>query len=72
MLPTLLLTLFILAVCTALLAIKVLVKKEGRFPDTHLDGNKALRAQGIHCAKAQHREAVRRKTLAELLKETNQ
>lgn len=32
------------------LAISILVKPRGRFPDTHISHNKAMRDRGIRCA----------------------
>lgn len=53
----------------ALLAIKVIAKKGGEFPNTHVDGNKALGAKGIYCAKTQHRQAMNPRTLEERMNE---
>lgn len=36
-----------------LLAIRILLKKNGRFPNLHVGGNKALNQRGIHCAQTQ-------------------
>lgn len=69
MLTTLLFTGIIIVICVALLAIKVIVKKGGEFPNTHVSGNKALRKKGISCAKTQQRQAEAHKNLAERLKE---
>lgn len=32
------------------LGITILVKKNGKFPDTHIGKNKAMKERGIHCA----------------------
>ncbi|MCD7936921.1 MAG: hypothetical protein LUG98_08685 [Tannerellaceae bacterium] len=69
MLTTLLITVIILVVCVALLAVKILIKKDGRFPDLHVGGNRALVARGITCARTQDRERLKHKSLAERLKE---
>lgn len=69
MLTTLLLTVIILVICVALLAITIIVKKGGKFPNTHVGGNKALREKGIHCAKTQQKEAMMQKDLSERMKE---
>jgi hypothetical protein len=69
MLTTLLITLIILPVCVALLSISILLKKNGRFPDTHISSNQALRKQGIQCAASQYYEQLYRKNLEERLKE---
>ena len=52
MLKTLLLTFIIIVICVVLLCVKVLLKKGGRFPNTHIEGNKALAKKGIYCAKS--------------------
>lgn len=59
MFRTLLFTLLIIAICVALLAIKVIIKKNGRFPNTHVGGNKAMRKRGIKCVQSQDRDARR-------------
>ncbi len=52
-----------------LLSVKVILKKGGAFPNTHVGGNKALTDKGIRCSKSQHREAVNHRNLADRLKE---
>ena len=59
MFKTLLFTLLIIAICVALLAIKVIVKKNGRFPNTHVGGSKAMRQRGIKCVETQDKDARR-------------
>lgn len=34
----------------ALMAIRMLIKKGGKFPNTHVSGNKYLKSQGVSCA----------------------
>ena len=46
-----LLAVLLLALGVAGLAVTILVKKDGRFPDGEIAHNKALRKQGILCAK---------------------
>ncbi len=70
MLTTLLFTVIILVICVVLLSVKVLLKKGGRFPNTHIDGNKALGKKGIHCARRQHQEEARKKNLYERIEKT--
>lgn len=41
----------------ALLAIKVLLKKDGTFASQHIHDSKAMRDRGIHCVVDQDREA---------------
>jgi hypothetical protein len=57
MLYTLLLTLLIVAICLLLLGVKILLVKGGRFPNTHVSGNAALRKKGVTCVQSQDREA---------------
>ena len=69
MFKTLLYTLLIIAICVALLAVKVIIKKNGRFPNTHVGGNKAMRKRGIKCVQSQDRDARKANPMA--VKETN-
>ncbi|MBO7194376.1 MAG: hypothetical protein J6V23_07480 [Bacteroidaceae bacterium] len=64
MFKTLLYTLLIIAICVALLAVKVIIKKNGRFPNTHVGGNKAMRKRGIKCVQSQDRDARRKNPMA--------
>ena len=59
MLKTILIALLIVAISMALLSVKVLLKKDGRFPNTHVGGSKAMRERGIGCIQSQDREARR-------------
>ena len=50
-----LLTVFILVsillgIALAGLGITMLIKKNGKFPETHIGKNKAMKERGIHCA----------------------
>ena len=72
MLTTLLFTVIILVISVVLLSIKVLLKKGGRFPNTHVGGNRALGKKGIHCAKTQDREQARQRNLYDRVKETEE
>ena len=69
MLTTLLFTVIILVISVVLLSIKVLLKKGGRFPNTHIEGNRALGKKGICCAKTQHKRDSLRKNLYDKIKE---
>ena len=51
MFKTLLLTLPIIAISFVLLAITIIIKKNGKFPNIHIGGNKNMRKRGIKCAK---------------------
>lgn len=57
MLQTLLVTLLIVAICVALLGIRMLLVKGGKFPNTHVGGNRAMRERGIGCVQSQDWEA---------------
>lgn len=35
------------------LCTSIIVKKNGKFPNTHVSGNKAMRDRGIHCVQSQ-------------------
>ena len=47
----------IVAICVSLLAIKIIVKKNGRFPNIHVSGSKDMRKRGIGCVQSQDRAA---------------
>lgn len=57
MLKTILITMLIVAICIALLSVKILFEKNGRFPNTHVSGSKAMQKRGIGCVQSQDREA---------------
>lgn len=40
----------IVGICILLLGIRVFFVKGGIFPNLHIEGNKALKNKGIHCA----------------------
>lgn len=69
MVETLFLTILILLVCVALLSIKILLKKGGKFPNIHIDGNKALNGKGIFCIKTQDKEERERRDLESRINE---
>ena len=60
MLNTLLLVLLIVGVSVLLLGVRVFFVKGGKFPNTHVSGNKALQRRGIGCVQSQDREALRK------------
>jgi hypothetical protein len=39
-----------MAFVVAGLAIKILLKKDGKFPNTHIGGNKHMKERGVSCA----------------------
>lgn len=53
MAKTILLALLVLAVCIVLMSVTILLKKNGRFPNTHVSGSRALRDRGITCIQSQ-------------------
>ena len=55
-----LISLAVVAVAFALLSIKVLLKRNGKFSLQHVHDNPGLRKQGIHCVMDQDREARER------------
>ncbi len=57
MIKLLLLTLLIVAVSVALLSVKVIIRKNGKFSSQHVHDNPGLRKKGIHCVMDQDREA---------------
>ena len=57
MIKIIVITVLIIAICIALLSVKVIFKKNGRFSSQHIHDNEALRRQGIHCVLDQDREA---------------
>lgn len=57
MIGTLLITVLIIAISVALLSIKLIFRKDGRFSSQHIHDNEALREKGIHCVIDQDRAA---------------
>jgi hypothetical protein len=57
MLKTILISVLIVAIGVILLAVKILFSKKGRFPQTHISGNRSMRERGIGCVQSQDREA---------------
>ncbi len=55
-----LISLAVVAVAFALLSIKVMLKRNGKFSSQHVHDNPGLRKQGIHCVMDQDREARER------------
>lgn len=60
MIKLMLISLAVVAVAFALLSIKVLLKRNGKFSSQHVHDNSGLRKQGIHCVMDQDREARER------------
>ncbi len=59
MFKTIILALLIIAISFILLAITIIIKKNGRFPNIHIGGSKEMRKRGIKCAQSQDRDARR-------------
>lgn len=59
-----LITLLIIAACMVLMSVTILIKKDGRFPNTHVCGNKHLRKKGISSAQTQDKLAQRENPMA--------
>lgn len=50
MIKTLILVIFFIGIAFVMFAIKILLKKSGKFPDIHIEDNKHLKKYGIKCA----------------------
>lgn len=59
MVESMLLAVLIITISIALMSVKVIFKKNGRFASQHIHDSEALKAQGIHCVLDQDREARR-------------
>ena len=45
----------LMALAMAGMAITILIKKGGKFPNTHVSGNRYLKRNGIYCSQTQDR-----------------
>jgi hypothetical protein len=59
MVESLLFGMLIIAIAVALMSVKLIFKKNGRFASQHIHDSEALRQQGIHCVIDQDKEARR-------------
>lgn len=50
MLKLVILALALIAFAVFALSVRIIFKRNGRFPNTHISQNEALRKQGIQCA----------------------
>ena len=57
----------IIAISMILLAIKLVLKRNGKFPNLHIDESEAMKSRGIQCAVKQDFEA--RKSVEKRIKE---
>jgi hypothetical protein len=62
MLKLFLVILILVAIALALICVRLFVGK--KFVHTHIDGNRALNKQGIHCAQSQDRQMRRERRTA--------
>lgn len=63
MFKVLLIVIIIVGISVLLLGIKVFFTKNGKFPNTHIGGNKALSKRGITCAKTDDKLAQQKQGL---------
>lgn len=49
----------IIAIAIALLSVKVIVKKNGKFTSQHIHDSEAMKERNIHCVMSQDKEARR-------------
>lgn len=63
--PLFIVSLLAVGLAVLLLAVGIIFKKNGRFPNTHVGGNRAMRERGIPCHTSQHKEAQSHQNLAE-------
>ncbi len=54
-----LLAIGLMAIAMLGMAITILLKKGGKFPNTHVSGNRYLKRQGVYCTQTQDRLAQR-------------
>ena len=64
MIETFLIGVLIIAISIALLAVKLIFRKNGRFSSQHVKDNPALRKRRIHCVMEQDSEARKDKKQA--------
>lgn len=67
--PLFIVALLLVGLAVLLLSVGVILKKDGRFPNTHVGGNRAMQQRGISCHSSQHKEAQRHKSLSERVAE---
>ncbi|WP_075591114.1 hypothetical protein [Labilibacter marinus] len=56
-LKVLLLSVVLIGIVFVLMAIGILIKKGGKFPNLHIGSNKEMQKRGISCATTQDRQA---------------
>ena len=60
MTETLLVSMLIIAIAFALLCVKLLLKRDGKFSSQHIHDNEGMKKRGIHCVVDQDRQARRK------------
>lgn len=60
-------SLIALGLVALLLSVKLLTKRDARFPSSHVSQQKPLRDKGIACHTSQHRDAQQKLSLKERL-----
>ncbi|HHU27024.1 MAG TPA: hypothetical protein GXZ56_10475 [Bacteroidales bacterium] len=60
----------LLFIAVLLMGVRVFFTKDGKFPNTHVGANKAMRDRGIRCATSQDREMRRRESPVEKILES--
>ncbi len=50
-----LLTIAIVSIAILALSIRIVLVKDGKFPETHISRNKKMKEKGIHCVKTMDR-----------------
>lgn len=53
MMKLVLFSIIIIAICMIFLSVNILLKKNGRFPKTHVSSSKAMRQRGVTCVQSQ-------------------
>lgn len=59
--PTILITIAVIALCIILLGVKVFFVKNGKFPSSHLHDNPVMRKNHIGCAYREETENLNKK-----------
>ena len=57
MVETLIISVLIIAIAVALLCVKMIFRKNGKFSSQHIHDSEALREKGIHCVMDQDKAA---------------
>lgn len=60
MIKTFLIAIAFLGVAILLFGVKIFFTKNGKFPNSHVSGNKEMRKRGVTCVQSQDREERRK------------